>query len=82
MKPFEEIELLNKLGEGAYGSVYQARIIKTGETVAVKSIKITADEEGVSSTTLREMTILQNLDHPNIVKYFSIYQTTEPKNRL
>jgi serine/threonine protein kinase len=70
MKPHLQIELLSKLGEGAYGCVHQARVITTGETVAVKSIKITADEEGVSSTTLREMTILENLNHPNVVKYF------------
>ena len=89
MIPYPEIELISKLGEGAYGAVYQARVITTGETVAVKTIKIAADEEGVSSTTLREMTILQSLDHPNIIKYLCVfirllsqridYKSVEPK---
>lgn len=71
MKRSEPVELLHKLGEGAYGSVYKARRGKTGEFVAIKTIRMTADDEGISSTTLREITILNSLSHPNIVKLLS-----------
>jgi cyclin-dependent kinase len=61
---------MSRLGEGAYGCVYKGRYTKSDQLVAVKVIRINADDEGVSSTTLREITILKNLDHPNIIKYF------------
>lgn len=43
--------------------------MSTGLIVAVKSIKMDLEEEGIPSTALREMSILTNLSHPNIVKY-------------
>jgi serine/threonine protein kinase len=53
MQAVKEVELLVKLGEGAYGSVFKGRILSTNEVVAVKVIRINADDEGISSTTLR-----------------------------
>ena len=57
-----------KLGEGAYGSVFKARMLSNDLIVAIKIIKITPEDEGLPSTTLREITILKNLNHPNVVK--------------
>jgi serine/threonine protein kinase len=68
MNSVKEWEVLCKLGEGAYGSVYKGRMTKTNMVVAVKVIRINADDEGISSTTLREITILKNLNHQNIIK--------------
>jgi serine/threonine protein kinase len=68
MNPVKDIEILGRLGEGAYGCVHKGRLVKTNTIVAVKTIRIGSDDEGVSSTTLREITILQNMDHQNIVK--------------
>lgn len=65
----KDLEIICKLGEGAYGAVYKAKIPKTGEIVAVKTVKLTDEDEGITSTTIRELTILQNLDHPNIIKF-------------
>jgi len=53
MQVSKEIDLLVKLGEGAYGSVYKGRITGTEQIVAVKIIRMNAEDEGVSSTTLR-----------------------------
>lgn len=61
---------MSRLGEGAYGCVYKGKYTKTDQLVAVKVIRINADDEGISSTTLREITILKNLNHDNIIKYF------------
>lgn len=63
-------EKLTKIGEGAYGSVFKGKDNKTGSTIAIKSIKIDKGEEGISSTTLREISILMTLNHQNIVKSF------------
>jgi cyclin-dependent kinase 2 len=57
-----------KLGEGTYGIVFQAKNLQTNEIVAVKKIKLDHEDEGVPSTTLREIALLKSLSHPNIVQ--------------
>eukprot|EP00009_Paramoeba_aestuarina_P015140 CAMPEP_0201537540 /NCGR_PEP_ID=MMETSP0161_2-20130828/65054_1 /ASSEMBLY_ACC=CAM_ASM_000251 /TAXON_ID=180227 /ORGANISM="Neoparamoeba aestuarina, Strain SoJaBio B1-5/56/2" /LENGTH=357 /DNA_ID=CAMNT_0047943875 /DNA_START=25 /DNA_END=1095 /DNA_ORIENTATION=- len=59
---------VNKLGEGTYGAVYQCRDRNTGETVALKRMRVLEDiEEGISASTIREISILYELSHPNVV---------------
>lgn len=59
---------LDKLGAGTYGTVYKAvRIDNPNEICAVKKIKLDVESEGVPSTTLREISILKKMKHPNIV---------------
>ena len=57
-----------KLGEGTYGSVFRAQDKETGETVALKQVKMDQEEDGVPANSLREATILQTMSHVNIVK--------------
>ena len=59
--------MISKLGEGAYGIVYQVRHKRKQTKLAMKMIKVDP-EEGVPSTTIREISILKGLSHPNIVK--------------
>ena len=59
---------IGKLGEGAYGIVYKAQHAVTGEIVAMKKIRLTSANEGVPSTAIREISILKELHHPNIVQ--------------
>lgn len=63
----ENFQKLNKLGEGTYGVVFKARDRRTGEIVALKKIRMVSDEEGIPSTTVREIAVLKELRHPNIV---------------
>lgn len=71
--PFQRFEKLEKLGEGAFGKVYKARDKTTQQIVALKQIMEPEDEfGGISTTTLREISILSGLDHPNILKSFSV----------
>jgi serine/threonine protein kinase len=57
-----------KLGEGTYGIVYRAIETSTGEVVALKQMRIEQEEEGVPVTALREVALIRNLVHPNIVR--------------
>ena len=65
---FEKIE---KIGSGTYGVVYKGyKKNKDGtkQIVAIKKMKIDLENEGIPSTALREITILRELNHPNIVE--------------
>jgi serine/threonine protein kinase len=57
---------LDKLGQGTYAVVYKGLDNTTGESVAMKILKIPG-EEGVPGTALREISILKLLSHPNIL---------------
>mmetsp|Transcript_6347 Transcript_6347/g.8882 ORF Transcript_6347/g.8882 Transcript_6347/m.8882 type:complete len:710 (-) Transcript_6347:123-2252(-) len=57
------------LGEGAYGVVFKAMdLLQGNRLVALKKLKGEGDSGGVSSSALREITLLMQLDHPNVVK--------------
>ena len=59
---------MEKLGEGTYGVVYKAINLETGETVAIKKIRLEKEDDGVPSTAIREISLLKNLRHPNVVE--------------
>lgn len=62
-----------KLGEGTYGSVYQARDKVTGRIVALKRVKEkTFEREGMPQTSLREVALLRKLQHPHIVSLVEV----------
>ena len=46
---------------------YKART-KEGQIVALKRMKLDQEDEGVPSTAMREISILKELNHPNIVE--------------
>jgi hypothetical protein len=63
-------EVLNSIDEGTYGVVYRAIDKATGETVAVKKVKMLDTGnmfEGFPITSLREMNLLLSLRHPNVI---------------
>jgi len=55
------------IGSGTYGVVYKGINKEANETIAIKKIKIELESEGVPSTALREISILRDLKHQNIV---------------
>eukprot|EP01116_Phalansterium_solitarium_P014324 TRINITY_DN31912_c0_g1_i1.p1 TRINITY_DN31912_c0_g1~~TRINITY_DN31912_c0_g1_i1.p1 ORF type:complete len:295 (+),score=43.81 TRINITY_DN31912_c0_g1_i1:95-979(+) len=57
-----------KLGEGTYGIVYKAKNLENGQTVALKQIRLDSEDEGVPSTAIREISLLKELDHQNVVR--------------
>lgn len=42
--------------------------LQTNEIVALKKIRVLFDKEGLSGIALREISLLKELDHPNIVR--------------
>ncbi|KAG8917468.1 Cyclin-dependent kinase catalytic subunit [Tulasnella sp. 417] len=75
---------LEKPGEGSpliailtgkirvYGVVYKAPDVSKNKIVAMKKIRLEAEDEGVPSTPIREISLLIELDDPNIVSLLDI----------
>lgn len=66
---FLQYEKVEKIGEGTYGVVYKARDRNTNETIALKKIRLEQEDEGVPSTAIREISLLKEMQHRNIVRY-------------
>ncbi|KAF8628971.1 hypothetical protein AX15_003611 [Amanita polypyramis BW_CC] len=63
---------IEKVGEGTYGVVYKARDTGSGQVVALKKIRLEAEDEGVPSTAIREISLLKELKDDNIVRLLDI----------
>ncbi|XP_030380421.1 cyclin-dependent kinase 6 [Scaptodrosophila lebanonensis] len=78
-------ENIHVIGTGAYGTVYKARDNTNGRIVAIKKVRIALTENGVPMSTLREISLLKQLnacDHSNIVKLFEVCQFLERDGKL
>ncbi|XP_067951887.1 cyclin-dependent kinase 10-like isoform X2 [Watersipora subatra] len=64
-----DFEKLNRIGEGTYGIVYRARDTINQEIVALKKVRMDDEfkKSGLPISALREITLLLNLNHKNIV---------------
>uniref|UniRef100_A0A8B9D2Q3 Cyclin-dependent kinase 7 n=1 Tax=Anser brachyrhynchus TaxID=132585 RepID=A0A8B9D2Q3_9AVES len=63
-------EKLDFLGEGQFATVYKARDKNTNQIVAIKKIKLgnrSEAKDGINRTALREIKLLQELSHTNII---------------
>lgn len=63
----DKYEKLERVGEGTYSVVYRAQG-PNGESCALKVVPLEAEDEGIPSTAIREISLLKELQHPNIVK--------------
>ena len=70
-QPVPHYTTLRELGRGAMGVVYQARHNQTGQMVALKLIMPeTATTRTAIDRFLREMSVISQLRHPNIVEWY------------
>uniref|UniRef100_A0AAY5EL55 cyclin-dependent kinase n=1 Tax=Electrophorus electricus TaxID=8005 RepID=A0AAY5EL55_ELEEL len=65
---------LDKLGEGTYATVFKGRSKLTDNLVALKEIRL-EHEEGAPCTAIREVSLLKDLKHANIVTLHDIVHT-------
>ncbi|KAL9182151.1 hypothetical protein ACHAXT_012803 [Thalassiosira profunda] len=70
-----KIDHMTILGEGAYGRVHPARLVSTGEKVALKKIsKRYTDSAAFNSETEALLRIYENGGHPNISGLRDMYE--------
>lgn len=78
-RPTEEhigkYKLLKTIGKGNFAKVKLARHVPTGKEVAIKIIDKTQLNPGSLAKLFREVKIMKQLDHPNIVKLFQVIET-------
>ncbi|BFF98707.1 cyclin-dependent kinase 12 [Drosophila madeirensis] len=65
-------EMIAQIGEGTYGQVYKARDHHTNDMVALKKVRLEHEKEGFPITAVREIKILRQLNHRNIVNLHEI----------
>uniref|UniRef100_A0A8C4SNW1 Serine/threonine-protein kinase 3 n=1 Tax=Erpetoichthys calabaricus TaxID=27687 RepID=A0A8C4SNW1_ERPCA len=68
-QPEEVFDVLEKLGEGSYGSVYKAIHKESGQVVAIKQVPVESDLQEI----IKEISIMQQCDSPYVVKYYGSY---------
>ncbi|BFY97243.1 hypothetical protein BsWGS_00283 [Bradybaena similaris] len=69
-------EKIDYLGEGQFATVYKARDKNADTIVAVKKIKLgsrTEAADGINRTALREIKLLQELAHDNIIGLIDVF---------
>ena len=70
--------MIKLLGEGSYGKAYLVKSNLDQTKCVIKTIKIEEMNEKERKETLCESTILQKLDHPNIIKFKEVFMAKKP----
>ena len=85
---FDEIYQLNQskyqsrykpittLAKGAFGTVIKSKDLQTNSEVAVKILSKETCSQSTVTQLIREITVLQNVNHPNIVKLYDYFETS------
>ncbi|ORX59419.1 Pkinase-domain-containing protein [Hesseltinella vesiculosa] len=72
----ERYQLLEKIGDGAFSVVYRAIDTETNEKVAVKVVDHSKLKRDQKASVLKEISLMQKLNHPSIVRMLSYRETS------
>jgi CTD kinase subunit alpha len=68
----EFYKIVSQVGEGTFGKVYKAKNASSGRFVALKRIRMEAEKDGFPVTAMREIKLLQSLQHPNVIQLYEM----------
>ena len=71
----EKYEIINKLGQGTFGTVYLCHHLDTGRQCVMKRMLLRSLSNKERASALQEASVLKRLSHPNIVGYFDTLST-------
>lgn len=74
----QRFDIVRKLGQGTYGKVQLGINKKTGQEVAIKTIKKCKIESEADLVRIRrEVQIMSSVRHPNIVHIYEVFENSE-----
>ena len=73
----ENYELQSKISKGTFATVWKGIDRRTEKSIAVKAVNRANLSQKDDSAVLNEVSILQSLDHPNILRIFEFYEETD-----
>ena len=65
----ENFKIIDKIGEGAYSTVYTVRRIEDGNLYALKKVKIQSLSQKEKQNALNEVRILASVNSPFVISY-------------
>lgn len=65
----KDFEVISKLGDGAYSTVYKVRRIEDGHVYALKRVKMGGLSAKEKENALNEIRILASVKHSNVIGY-------------
>lgn len=72
----ELYNIISQVGEGTFGKVYKAQNTTSRVFVALKRIRMESEKDGFPVTAMREIKLLQSLQHPNVVRLYEMMVST------
>ncbi|KAG5508732.1 hypothetical protein JKF63_05230 [Porcisia hertigi] len=73
--PKDLFEIMENIGIGNFGVVLKARNRVTDDIVAIKQVPLSDTDKEDLDTIVKEVEILRECDHPNIVRFYGTYQS-------
>ena len=67
-------EIISKIGFGGFGQIYKVKYKLNNKIYAMKAIYKYGNNELMAKYNKREIEMLNQLDHPNIIKYYSNFE--------
>eukprot|EP00656_Telonema_subtile_P055197 TRINITY_DN847_c0_g1_i11.p1 TRINITY_DN847_c0_g1~~TRINITY_DN847_c0_g1_i11.p1 ORF type:complete len:337 (-),score=32.33 TRINITY_DN847_c0_g1_i11:721-1731(-) len=71
------VEDWDQVGEGTFGEVFKARDSQTDDMVALKKIRMRNEREGFPITAIREIKLLRDLHHENVIDLREVVSSKE-----
>ena len=72
---YGDYEIIKPIGKGKFAVVYRAKNVNNEEIVALKRINVDLIDNKTREKCVKEVKLLQSLDHPNIIKYLDSFIT-------
>ncbi|CAD8137187.1 unnamed protein product [Paramecium octaurelia] len=76
----DDYEIIKQIGSGSYGQVVEAMQKSTNKKVAIKRLTAIFDDEIDCKRILREICILRELKHQNLIQIIEILEPQDPKS--
>jgi NIMA (never in mitosis gene a)-related kinase 1/4/5 len=76
-----DFQIIKKLGDGAYSSVYKVRRQEDNDVYALKKVKMLNLSDKEKENALNEVRILASIEHQNVIQYKEAF-IDEPSSSL